>query len=676
MSQTFRKVGTRQALTETDYPADLAEEHDEEVGVDPGRVAVSMMLVRALEALGVIATEAGADGSVCTVLVPAQPWAELAREEWCFLARDGYRHSDGTNFHRTWNQKWLAWLPDGLPGAAARSQSAEAFASAVSLGLHCFGVAADHAWLPADMVHAADHRLVLMPLDAFDVSRTAAELTGRIATLTLSDGEAGSLTPRHLRLAWRPDQDPDSYVGKLREILNRERAAVTVTSGLSPRATPDLSRLHGMAEAIAWGESLARDLAAMARGDIGWQDVDRGCLLSGPPGCGKTLYARALAATCGIPLVSGSYGAWHGSGNAHQGDLLKAMARTFADARARAPCILFLDEIDSFPDRAAITHHFAEWEIQVVNGLLSEIDGVNDRAGVVLVAACNFPDKLDRALTRSGRLDRHVRIGLPGRAELAGILREHLGDDLPGENLSGAALAATGCTGADCERLVRGARRRARASGRGMLLPDLLAEIGGTDTRTDDDLRTAAIHEAGHAVVAHTLWPGSVGMVSLRGTPDGGGFTTACPGGHGLMRESDVDSRLVLLLAGRAAEIFECGDPSSGAGGGADSDLARATLLATISDSALGLGGDGAGLVWRGMPDTNRLPDILAADPRLAERVRLRLEHAHDRAREVLRTRMTPARAVAAALRERGILDGPEIEDIVRRITSAGGTRP
>ena len=674
MSRTFRKVGTRQPHPDSDFTLDLPEERDEEVVTDPGRVAVKGMLIRALEAAGVTVAEAGANGSVCTVLVPSQPWAELAREEWRFLARDGSIHQEGSHFRRGWERGWLAWLPDGLPGASARDQAAEAFASAVSLGMHCIGFAMDPTWLPADMFHAADHSLSLVPLDAAALSAVTAELTGRMPTVTLSDAEAGALTPRHLRLAWRQDQDPDTYIAKLRAILDRERQAKTVPAVASPRVTPDLSRLHGMAEAVAWGQALVRDLAAMARGEIGWQEVDRGCLLSGPPGCGKTRYARALAATCGIPLVSGSYSAWLGSGHAHQGDLMKGMARTFADARSRAPCILFLDEVDSFPDRGAITHEFAEWERQVVNGLLSEIDGVNDRAGVVMLGACNFPDKLDPALIRSGRLDRHIRIGLPGRAELTGILREHLGDDLPDEDLSGAALAASGSTGADCERLVRGARRRARASGRDMLPSDLLDEIGGTDTRTALDFRTAAFHEAGHVVVAHALWPGSVGMVTLRGTSGGGGFTEAFPGGRGgqgLMRESDVDCHLAMLLAGRAAECAECGDPSSGAGGRANSDLARATLLATISDTALGLGDDGAGLVWRGMPDSNRLPDILAANPQLAERVRLRLERAYNGARGLLRTRMPAVRAIAAALMERGVLDGPDAEDIVRLHTDA-----
>lgn len=85
---------------------------------------------------------------------------------------------------------------------------------------------------------------------------------------------------------------------------------------------------------------------------MSWSAVDRGCLLSGPPSCGKTLFARALAATCDLPLITDSYGQWLGAGHGGQGDLLKGMRRAFADAKAKAPSILLVDEVDSFPSAA------------------------------------------------------------------------------------------------------------------------------------------------------------------------------------------------------------------------------------------------------------------------------------------------------------------------------------
>jgi cell division protease FtsH len=142
------------------------------------------------------------------------------------------------------------------------------------------------------------------------------------------------------------------------------------------------------------------------------------------------------------------------------------MCASFAQAREKTAvaggAILFIDEVDSFPNRETLTHHYKDYEIQVVNALLAEIDGVEGRRGVVLLAACNHPHLLDPALVRSGRLDRHIRISLPDQAALARILREHLGKDFGGESLQEAALAAAGASGADCEPFVRGARRRAR----------------------------------------------------------------------------------------------------------------------------------------------------------------------------------------------------------------------
>ncbi len=382
-----------------------------------------------------------------------------------------------------------------------------------------------------------------------------------------------------------------------------------------------------MDEVVAWGLDLARDLGAFGRGELDWADVDKGCLLSGPPGCGKTLFARALAETCRLPLVSGSYGSWLGSGHGHQGDLLKAMAKSFAEARSKAPSILFIDEIDSFPNRSTITHHYADWEIQVVNALLAEIDGVEGREGVVLVGACNHPEKLDPALVRSGRLDRHFRVSLPNCAALERIMREHLSTDLDGVSLAVAALAAAGSSGADCERLVRGARRRARSVGRAVAIEDLMAEIGGDDPRPLEAVRVAAVHEAGHGVTACVLRPGALQALTLRSNGDEGGLTSSRWSGD-LVRAKDVNDRLTFLLAGRPAEEVLFGEPSAGSGGGAASDLASATWLAVHASTSLGFDAN-AGLVWSGRPDIATLPELMAADPDLRQRVRQALDSAY-----------------------------------------------
>ena len=644
---------------------------------DPARVAMTGLLTRALEVAGTSAADVGRDGTVCLVLLPDVVWTNLVGDVWSSLVRTSDRTDDGSG-RTQWNRNgWVIWTADEPQDRREQRPGDEKFARAVSTGRKCVGFAANFSWLPNDLVQAADYRLTVPRLTAGDVAAVALELCGDLPGECLSDEQVALLTPRLLRLARRPGQTADAYIRKLRDLLERDLAAArsaasrTATPS-SPRDTPALSRLHGMDEAVRWGTDLARDLRLFGEGKISWTEVDRGCLLSGPPGVGKTLFARALARTCDVPLVSGSYSEWLGSGSAHQGDLLKAMRRTFSKARDCAPCILFLDETDSFPNRATITHQYVDWETQVVNGLLAEIDGVEGRQGVVVIGACNHPERLDPALIRSGRFDRHIRLSLPDRPALAAILREHLGSDLQGVDLAPAAMAGIGGTGADCEKWVRGARRRARTAGRDMVPRDLLDEIGGVDTRTDLELWIAAVHEAGHAVALSALRPGTLRAVSLRASGQDGGFTDAGTIRSSYLRETDLLQHLMIMLAGRAAEEEVLGVASSGAGGQYGSDLERATRLAVTADTAFGFT-EGGGLVWRGMPDALGLPGILATNAAMAGRVRVRLDDAYVATRQLIRERVAAVRDLASVLVDRRVVDGAEAEGIIRRNLCDGG---
>lgn len=638
-----------------------------QVPQDPARVAADLLLRRATSAAGIAWDRVGADGTVALVIVPSPVWVEPACDAWCHWLRAGELWIDGLQEKYWETSSWAVWLQDTQLRKPEPGATSKAFGMCVSRGQHCIGITADSSWVPSDLVQAADHRLTLPAMTADDVADLAAHLCGQRPRETLAEDQAAALTPRLLRLARRLDQTADEYVSKLSSLLAWEQSTVVAVPIIehSPRHQPSLNRLHGMHEAVEWGMAVAGDLGDLRAGRLAAGALDPGCLLSGPPGCGKTLFARALAKTCGVPLVMGSYSAWLATGSGHQGDLLRAMRRTFATARLQAPCILFIDEVDSFRDRAAVKHEHADWHIQVVNALLAEIDGIEGRPGVILVAACNYPDTLDPALVRSGRLDRHIRVGLPDRGALERILREHLGDDLKDACLAGTALAAAGMSGADCERVVRGARRRARTASRPLELADVVAEIGGVDSRSPTELWRMAVHESGHAVATLALSPGTLQVVTLRAAGGLGGSTRSSQA-ESFYLAADVQRHLVQLLAGRAAEDVVLGHPSSGAGGNGGSDLAQATRLAATASTALGLD-DATGLVWSGTLDDATLTERMAGDTALVAGVRRVLDGAYADALTLVGQHHAAVSALAAELLVQGVLDGAQAAAILAR---------
>jgi cell division protease FtsH len=164
---------------------------------------------------------------------------------------------------------------------------------------------------------------------------------------------------------------------------------------------PRLSDLHGMAAAKAWGEALAQDLADYRAGRIPWSEVDPGALLHGEPGTGKTMFAKALAATCRVPLIATSYAEWQRAKAGHLGDVLGAMHAVFARARRYAPCILFIDEIEAVTSREARGGN-ERWYTGIITALNEELAGIASREGVVVIAAANYPDRIDPARCAPG----------------------------------------------------------------------------------------------------------------------------------------------------------------------------------------------------------------------------------------------------------------------------------
>jgi hypothetical protein len=186
--------------------------------------------------------------------------------------------------------------------------------------------------------------------------------------------------------------------------------------------------LTGYGGAKEWALGLKADLADHLAGDLAWSDMSTKLLLSGPPGTGKTTFARALCNSLQVPLVVTSISTW--LQGEYLNSVLDRMANTFAEARAQAPCILFIDEIDGIGQRVSASRQYADYWNACVNKLLELLDGAVKSEGVIVVGATNRPNEIDEAIRRSGRLETHIEIPRPDIPALAGILAHHLGADL------------------------------------------------------------------------------------------------------------------------------------------------------------------------------------------------------------------------------------------------------
>ena len=550
---------------------------------------------------------------------------------------------------------WTTFMRDGSGKAHKPDEGNLSLRRTLARGRAVVGISPDATrYLPSDLLRVADYRMSTSPLDAVMLRELAEATTGTASNMIFDDRELRQLTFGDLTLAARSGQDANAYINCVLSLASRGTAHSSVT----------LDDMHGMDEFVAWGRALAQDLADYREGKLAWRDIDRGVLLHGPTGTGKTTSAKALAASCGVPLVVGSFGRWQEAG--YLNDTLKAMHQSFDEARRLAPSILFIDEIDSVGDRRAFSGKNRGYETQFLNAFLEHLDGFDARDGIVVIAATNYAEHLDEAIRRPGRLDRDIHIGIPDQKGLAGVLRFHLGADLPGADLSIAALLGLGKTGAHAERWVRDARRRARQGRRPLTLDDLHAVIRGPVREASPVERyRIAVHEAGHALVATLDAPGSVKQASILSTTEFVGGVLANFGGKAMIDAKGVRALLRYALAGRAAEEVIFGEASSGAGGGDKSDLALATTLAATALSALGMRQGKERLRWSGVPDPDTLPMMLAADRVLAAEVTEMLDVAYAQTMSVIREHRGALDSLVKALLEDVVLNGEQIVRIV-----------
>ncbi|SHF55554.1 ATP-dependent Zn proteases [Loktanella atrilutea] len=433
------------------------------------------------------------------------------------------------------------------------------------------------------------------------------------------------------------------------------KAGPDTGAGGNTAAGPLLDDLPGLGAARDPLRQIVGDLRAYAGGTLPWADVTGGLILAGPPGTGKTTLAAAIACSAGVPLVATTCSDWHLKGRFSE--MLAAMAAAFEEARARAPAVLFIDEIDTLGSRAGRSDHNASYDRHVINAILAQIDGTRGRDGVLIIGATNYPDMLDPALVRPGRLGKTIRILPPQERELAAVFRYHLGPDLPQIDLGPVARAAAGASMAEVMGMVQAARATARKADRVMTAADLTTAVRERHPPVSDALRLRiAIHEAGHVVAAHVTGSAQPRSVTLTGT-EGRTALRALP--HASDARA-VTASLIRSLAGRAAEEEILGTTSGGAGGGPGSDLAQATHEAITE--VLSLGRDDR-LIWYSATDD---PAVLFARHKgLRDTVGRRLQAAYARARSLVGANRTAVEAIAAHLVVDGHLDRETLRDLL-----------
>lgn len=538
--------------------------------------------------------------------------------------------------------------------------------AALTLALPFFAIS-PHATthLPQCVLKAARDRLELGTLDPETITRIVRVVTGKPCREVVEPSVAATTTLSDLVVAVRFDRTPAGCIAELRRLAD-DRNKFKKSRDLT------LSQLHGLGEAREWAEAAIADIHAWKAGEIGWDAVASAVALAGPPGTGKTTFATVFAAEAGLDLITASLAKWQSSGEAHLGHLLRAMRQDFDAVRSRAPCALFIDEIDSFPDRAGLTHNYKDYVIEVVNALLEQIDGIAGREGVVVIGASNDLTRCDPALLRSGRLDRIVKIGLPDAVELEKMLHVRLGTDLAHADLCALAEAAVGMTGADVERVVKDARRAARQAARDVTIGDVRDALMPEDDRPAELRWRACVHEAAHIVVdvlhfgaddvfASSVPKGATGGVSVRTNP---------PKLEGTY--DDYHKRLQIFLAGRLGEELLLPGISSGAGGAPGSDLDQATRMATAMTGSIGLSGP-TPLLYRG-PMSEAATFLAFEEIRAA--VNDELSKAEAACRNLLNTNRDAVEAVAKVLFERAQIDGGEVAGLIESQNDSVRRRP
>ena len=440
----------------------------------------------------------------------------------------------------------------------------------------------------------------------------------------------------------------------------------------------------GADEAVAELMEIKDYLAAPERFTAIGAKVPKGVLLYGPPGTGKTLLARAVAGEAGVPFfsISGSdfVEMFVGVGASRVRDL-------FEQAKASAPAIIFMDEIDAVGrHRGAGMGGGHDEREQTLNQLLVEMDGFDAHTGVILIAATNRPDILDPALLRPGRFDRQIVVDRPDLEGRKAILAVHTKEKplSPGVDLSVLARRTPGFTGADLANLMNEAALLSAREDRDKIGMRQLEEaidrvMAGPERRTrvmsERERLLIAYHEGGHALVGHVL-PGAdpIHKMSIVARGRALGWTLSLPTEDKyLVRRSELTDQLAMALGGRSAEELIFADPTTGA----QDDIEKATRIARAMVTEYGMSDrlgpqalgqkEGEPFMGRDFNSSPSYSDEVAAS--IDAEVRRLIDSAHDLALEILTTHRATLDELVAALMEHETLDTPDLMAIIGHLS-------
>ena len=407
--------------------------------------------------------------------------------------------------------------------------------------------------------------------------------------------------------------------------------------------------------------------------------MPKGILLVGPPGTGKTMLAKAVAGESNVPFfsISGSefVEMFVGMGASKVRDLFK-------QAKEKAPCIVFIDEIDAIGQKRSSGNMGGNDEReQTLNQLLTEMDGFEGNTGVIILAATNRPESLDPALTRPGRFDRRVPVELPDLAGREAILKVHAKKIKTAEDVSFHTIArmAAGASGAELANIVNEAALRAVRNGRVIVTEADLEEsievvIAGYQKKSavlsDQEKRVVAYHEIGHALVAALQTHSApVQKITIIPRTSGAlGYTMQVDTGDKyLMSKQEIENKIATLTGGRAAEEVAFGEITTGA----SNDIEQATKLARAMIARYGMSDEFDMVAMETVTNQYLGGDTSLAcasdtQKRIDEKVVELVKAQHEKARKLLTDNRAKLDKLAQYLYEKETITGEEFMHILK----------